>query len=213
MGLQIGFDLFKKEINQENKEIKLIPVNFYDGYLGLGDTWICGRCTVTKAWDYGFKLSLSNEKEADLDEIPTFDKELDGWISPKNDYDYQYKLRYIPFEEYKNAIMKVVQKVYDDHSKYIQELSKIIKNINDKIKHYEDLQLKCTEDNKFAFDKWQEKIDELEEENQRNYSIMFDDDPEDEDYDYNHAKAVEKLIKNMENYQKEGYVVIPFYSF
>ena len=168
---------------------------------------------LSKAWDYGFKLSLSNEKEADLDEIPTFDKELDGWISPKNDYDYQYKLKYIPFKEYKNAIMKVVQKVYDDHSKYIQELSKIIKNINDKIKHYEDLQLKCTEDNKFAFDKWQEKIDELEEENQRNYSIMFDDDPEDEDYDYSHAKAVEKLIKNMENYQKEGYVVIPFYSF
>lgn len=119
----------------------------------------------------------------------------------------------MPFEDYKKWVMDAVQEEYDNHSEMLKNTYKRISENNNKIKHYEELQLKCTKENEFAFDKWQEKIEALQDDNTENWSIINDDDPDNEDYDYSHAKGVERLIKNMEEWQKKGYITIPYYSF
>lgn len=119
----------------------------------------------------------------------------------------------MPFEDYKKWVMDAIQEEYDNHSEMLKNTYKRISENNNKIKHYEELQLKCTKENEFAFDKWQEKIEALQDDNTENWSIINDDDPDNEDYDYSHAKGGERLIKNMEEWQKKGYITIPYYSF
>ena len=213
MGLDIGFYVYKKEIDEKTKKIKLIQEKLTEAQ--KDDTWLCGRCDVTNAWDYGFEFnsSLAGSKDKKIDIVPTFDKDLDSWISPKSEYGYQYQLKYMPFEDYKKWVMGAVQEEYDNHSEMLKNTYKCINENNNKIKHYEELQLKCTKENEFAFDKWQEKIEALQDDNTENWSIINDDDPDNEDYDYSHAKGVERLIKNMEEWQKKGYITIPYYSF
>lgn len=218
MGLDIGFNVYKKGLDEKTKKIKLIQEKLTEKQ--EDETWACGRCAATNAWSYGFTFSgFTQEGSGDnIDTVPTFDKELDGWLSPKTEYGYQYRLKYMPFENYKKWVMDVVQEEYDNHDRAKEAAFRRIHDNDMDIKHYEELQLKCTEDNEFAFDKWQEKIDELRESNKEEWDFIHDDDPDKEDkeiynYGYFHARSVEGLIKKMEEYQKQGFVTIPYYSF
>ena len=74
MGLEIGFDIYKKEKDDKGKPF-LKKVEFPKEK--EDDSWSCGRCEVNYSWGYGFRAE--NGKTIQV----TFDKELDNYAMPQ----------------------------------------------------------------------------------------------------------------------------------
>lgn len=206
MGLEIGFDIYKKEKDDKGKPfLKKVEFPKEKEY----DSWSCGRCGVNYSWGYG-----CYEKDGKINQV-TFDKELDNYAIPqtKEDKENGYTpvvLHYIPYEEYK----KYVEESIDDTIKKGYEakhslFSLIIEN-KETIKELREWQKKCNSDNEFAFDKWTEEIKELKQENIELQTNV--DHYDEEDYDVSHAHRLKKLLQYLEKCQEEGYVCIPWYS-
>lgn len=196
MGLEVGFDVWDK------KDGKLVKHELSEEE--HDKTWVCGRCDVTYAWDYG----TSTDYEGRVFTSVVFDKEFDGYTEKDPKYESTRVLKYIPFDEFKAHIMESVDEEIKNltHAKHAAWVR--IAEMKSQIKEYQELQLKSTTD--FVFDKFQEKIEEARSNIKEDQDYI--DTVEEEDYDYTHAIAVRDMLGDMEKYIKEGLVVTTFFS-
>lgn len=198
MGLDIGYSLYEKE--PFDKEKKLVEVKKDD----WEDRWACGRCEVNNSWGELFKFN--GQKTI----VPVFQKGLADKVQTLEDYSEEYKR--VDFNDFKQCVLEAIRKTYQDALDAKTNILKRIKRSEKQIEELRELQKTCTEDQEYAFNRWGEEIAELKE------SIAEDDEYYDtyneEDYDYTHAKKLEKLIRKMEEELKEDkYYIIPYFSF
>lgn len=208
MGLDIGYTLYK---NDDGKLSRYeLPEN------KMWDTWSCGRCECNYAWSYGSDLHAlygwGDKDENNTYYTPTFTKEFDDYVL--NDLDENsslvHKLKYIPFSEFKEEIENAINEVVKGREELVQQANTNIKSIDDKIREYRDLQIKCTENQKFAFKQWQEKVEELQDDKERELAYINEDPME--DYDYQKAMQLSRMLKDMQTFLDEGYIITTFYS-
>ena len=207
MGLEIGFDIYKKEKDDKGKLfLKKVDFPKEKEY----DSWSCGRCEVNYSWGYGFK-----EETGKIIQV-TFDKELDNYAIPqtKEEEECGYTpvvLRYIPYDDYKKNVEESIDETIKEgyeakHSLY----SRICDNIKT-ITELRELQKKCDSNNEFAFDKWTEEIKELKRENADLQTEI--DHYDEDDYDVSRANKLRRILQYLEECQKEGYTCIPWCSY
>lgn len=207
MGLEIGFNIYKKEKDDKGK-LFLKKVDFPEEK--EDDTRSCGWCGVNYSWGYGFK------KEAGKIIQVTFDKELDNYAMPqtkeKEECGYTpVVLHYIPYEEYKeNVELSIDETTKEGFETKRSFLSRIFEN-NKTIAELRELQRKCNSNNEFAFDKWTEEIKDLKRENADFQADL--DHYDEEDFDVSHANTLKKILQYLEECQDEGYICIPWYSY
>ena len=206
MGLEIGFDIYKKEKDDKGKPF-LKKVEFPKEK--EDDSWSCGRCEVNYSWGYGSRESY--EKIIRV----TFDKELDNYAMPQTKKEEEYGftpvvLHYIPYEEYKENVERSIDETIKEGFDAKRSLLSQIYDNNKEIAELRELQRKCSSNNEFAFDKWTEEIKDLKREN---ISLQNEiDHYDEEDYDVSHANRLRRLLQYLEECQKEGYTCIPRYS-
>lgn len=192
MGQEIGFNIYKKDELEKNK--RLVEVE------GVDLPFVCGRTDSTNSW--GELFSFTKEKTI----TPVFQKELDGF---EDDYS-TYKL--VDFEDFKKCVLDVVKKDLDDSFKDKCAIYKHINEMKEEIGELRELQRDCTEDQSYAFNRWEEAISTLKDSIRESEEYVKDFDTE--DYTGSHAKYTKDLLMSMEKYlEKDEYLVIPFYSF
>lgn len=210
MGLDIGFDIYKKE-KDKNGKLTLVEKEFPENR--KDDTWCCGRCEVNYSWGYGHSYGeLGNAESPNT--RPTFDKELDGYrFEPKKEGNIVFSptvLKYVPFEEFKGAVADAIG---ETEKEAFESKRSLLGQINEKTKtisELRNLQKECDEENEFAFNKWTEEIKELKGEIAELNEMLNNYDAE--DYDVSHAKCVKNMLNYLEECQEDGYVCIPYFS-
>lgn len=207
MGLDIGFDIYKKEKDKSGK-IMLAEQEFPENR--KADAWCCGRCEVNYSWGYGHSYGEFGNPDSPITK-PTFDKELDGYrFKPEREECSPVVLKYVPFEEFKGNVTDAIE---ETEKQALESKHNLFSQINEKtttISELRNLQKECDEDNEFAFNKWTEEIRELKDEIAELKDMLNNYDTD--DYDASHAKRVKNMLKYLEECQKDGYVCIPFFS-
>lgn len=195
MGLEIGFNLYKKSPFDERREFVESDID---------TQCVCGRTKSTGSWGELFNFTAKDSI------IPVFQKELDGYVRASEDYTETYM--YTDFNNFKSAVMDAVNDDLEDCRQIKQSMYKRVKELQTNITELRELQKSCTEDNSYAFDRWEGQIQDYAEAIR---SLQRDlSDFEDDDYQYGHAVAVQKMLEEMEKYVKENeYYVIPFFSY
>lgn len=198
MGLDIGYRVWKKQADGKLNEVKLEN----------DSNWIhsCYNCRVAASWcDYRY-VDKGGE---DFYSEGVFDEDYDGAIVPSEEEDsYATKLFYLPFKEFKDNVMDEVKSVEDDMSDTIHNAIRCIIKAKDRIKEYQELQLRSQSE--LVFDKYQALIDEQRdiisecEEEQMNYK---------DDYDYGKAQRIKAMINDITIYINKGFVVSVYYSY
>lgn len=192
MGQEIGFNIYKKDEFEKNK--KLVEVE------NIELPFVCGRTDSTNSW--GELFSFTGKETV----TPVFQKELDGF---KDEYG-TYKL--VDFEDFKKCVLDAVQADLDDSFKSKCSIYKRINEMKEEISELRELQRDCTEDQSYAFDRWNEEINTLKDAISESEDYVKDFDVE--DYTASHAKYTKDLLASMEKYlEKDEYLVVPFYSF
>lgn len=195
MGLDIGFNLYEKKPFDEKGEFVLPD---------LTTPWVCGRTNSTNSWGELFKFGRDDS------EVPVFQKELDGKSRTFDSFTEKYV--FTDFENFKSTVMSSVDDDLAECHATKQAMHRRINELREKISELRELQKTCTEENGYAFDRWEEHIRGYTE----NIHNLQEDltDFEDNDYEYCHAIAVRELLADMERYIKENkYYVIPIFSF
>lgn len=202
MGLDIGFRVWDKTPEGRLVEHKLSEADYWN-------SGSCGRCEMNYAWNYGCK----DDYEKKIYSSPVFSKEFDGYSQTEDDSvgnSWTNKYVYVDFEDFRKVINAKIEQVEKEHSDWSLRLLREQANMKHEIKEYRDLQLKCTEANAYAFDRFQEEINKLKE------AIAYSEETyrnlDEEDYDYSKALACKRMLELMEKFIKEGYVVTTYYS-
>lgn len=207
MGLDIGFDIYKKEKGKDGK-IALTRQEFPENR--KDDAWCCGRCNVNYSWGYGHSEGEFGNPDSPVTE-PTFDKELDGYrFDPEREGYRATVLKYVPFDDFKSQVNDAIEETEEQSLETKRGLLKQIDENTEEISELREWQRKCDESNEFAFDKWAERIKDLKGEIAELKDTLenYDED----DYDAGHAKLVKRMLEYLEECQKDGYVCIPFFS-
>lgn len=195
MGLDIGYHLYdKKKVDEENKFVEA----------DIETKWACGRCNVTYSWGEMFKFGVGKEI------VPVFQEGLKGKIQEYSE-DYEVEFNFVKFEDFRDIVKKAIDETFEEGRE--NKLALLRNNLKDKekIKDLRKLQMECTEDQEFAFDKWSEEINELQSGIDDRQDIY--DKYEEEDYSYCHAIYVKELLEEMTKYLKEDkYYVVPYFS-
>ncbi len=202
MGLDIGFRVWDKTPEGRLVEHKLSETDYWN-------SGSCGRCEMNYAWNYG----CTDDYEKKIYSSPVFSKEFDGYSQTEDDSvgnSWTNKYVYVDFEDFRKVINAKIEQVEKEHSDWSLRLLREQANMKHEIKEYRDLQLKCTEANAYAFDRFQEEINKLKE------AIAYSEETyrnlDEEDYDYSKALACKRMLELMEKFIKEGYVVTTYYS-
>ena len=197
MGLDIGYRVWKKQANGKLTEVKIEN----------DSNWIssCYNCRVAASWYDNRYVDKGGEYFCSEG---VFDEDYDGAIVPSEEGDYATKLFYLPFREFKDNVMDEVKNVEDDMTDTIQNAIRCIIKAKDRIKEYQELQLRSQSE--LVFDKYQALIDEQRniisecEEEQMNYK---------DDYDYSKAQRIKAMINDITTYINKGFVVSVYYSY
>lgn len=198
MGQEIGFDLYEKA--PFDKDRTLIAVK------NLGDYYVCGRTDSTNSWGDLFKFEHTSE------DTPVFQEGLIGKEYRSVDDDFVRHYVACDFDEFKQHVMTSVTDDFDACDKDKRALLTSINNLKKSNGELRELQKTCTEEQSYAFDRWEEEIHE----NKQSIAELTEAYAEydDDDYVYLHAKWVKELLEDMERYIKEDkYYVIPFFSY
>ena len=199
MGLEIGFNIYKKE----KKDGKIILTEQKLTDKEFGKSYSCGRCNVNYSWGEYFECSK------DVTVTPTFDEELDGYKLSEDGY--SAVLKYVPYKDFKDAIVKAINEERDSAYETKRQYYKRINEYKTEIQELRELQKSCTESQEYAFNRWEDQIGEKKDMvNELEEALRtFDED----DYDMSHANYAEDLLKFMEEKMDEGFVTIPYYSY
>ena len=197
MGLDIGYRVWKKQANGKLTEVKIEK----------DSNWIssCYNCRVAASWCDCRYVDRGGE---DFCSEGVFDEDYNHAIVSSEDGDYATKLFYLPVKEFTDNVMDEVKRVEDDMSDTIQNAIRCIIKAKDRIKEYQELQLRSQSE--LVFDKYQALIDEQRdiisecEEEQMNYK---------DDYDYGKAQRIKAMINDITTYINKGFVVSVYYSY
>lgn len=199
MGQDIGFNLYEKKPFDENG---LLVLAKKDG-VEIDAGWVSGRTESTCSWGNLFEFGDSEEI------VPVFQKELDG--KSRGD-DYHEVFKFCKFDYFKDEVMGAIDKDLAEATEQKRAISKRILAAKSEIEELRELQKSCTEEQSYAFDRWNGEISDKKEAiaSSEEYLASYDA----EDYEYLHAIAVKELLTEMEKYVEEGeYYVIPFFSY
>jgi hypothetical protein len=197
MGLDIGFHIYEK--GPFDKDGKLVEAEVVDD-----DNWACGWGDATEAWGWLFKVGM------DKIVTPVFQKELAGKKTNEDGYEEEYAL--VSVDEFAAPIEQTISDIEDGVFEQKKDAYKQIKRNDAKIASLRELQKGCTEESKYAFDRWSEEICDIEASTAELQDFI--DDPASEDDGYAKAKYVEKLLERLKDYVAEDkYYVIPYYSY
>lgn len=211
MGQEIGFNIYEKKPFDE--EGKLVRVRNEKGET-IQTSFVCGRTASTGSWGYYFKDSYNNGTN-EIDSVaPVFQKELSDktGIFYEDGDEWKTKFNLMDFKDFKDAVMDSVEEDLkvgrEEQFSFLMQINKNRKKINT----LRELQRNCNSDQEFAFEKWGEEINELEDDiaESEEYYKNF----EEEDYNTCRAKNVKNLIEEMEKYLKEDkYYIVPYFSY
>lgn len=196
MGLDIGFNLYEKKPFDEKGELVNVE--------NIDTPYVSGRTDVTYSWGKHFKFNHEST------ETPVFQKGLDGKEDKLEEFSIKY--RFLPFEDFKQTVTDAINETIEDCGKEKIDLLKQIKFYTQEIKELRDLQKDCSENQKYAFDRWEEDIRDYKKcvEDITDSYKTFDE----EDYNYTHALWVKSLLEEMEKYLNEDkYYIIPYFSY
>ncbi len=198
MGLEIGFNLYKKGPLDEKGE-------FVEAEVPGISNWACGWSTPTEAWGRLFSFGENSST------VPVFQEGL-AKIRKQvlEEYEEEYKL--VDFEDFAfpvtEAIHEVTEEANEMRSKNIKEAERVRKDIAD----LRELQRGCAaEDNEYAFERWGEEIRYLKERLEYLEESISED--ANDCYEVSRARRVAELLKEMERFvDADEYYVIPFFS-
>lgn len=196
MGLVIGFDLYEKEPLDTRGEWVVIKED------DEADLRYCyGRTSATQSWGVLFNN----------DTVPVFQEKLDGRQLIKDGKVLeQYVLQ--NFTDFKKVVLDACE---DDIASGNEERQMLLAQSRDnekEIKELRQLQMQCTKEQSYAFDRWAERIQDLKEANRQLQNEYRDF--EEEDYNTNRALRVKEMVERMEKLLKEDkYYIVPFYSY
>ena len=144
MGLEIGFDIYKKEKDDKGKPF-LKKVEFPKEK--EDDSWSCGRCEVNYSWGYGYKANIKEINQV------TFDKELDNYAMPQTKEAEEYGftpvvLHYVPYDEYKKHVEDSIDETIKEGFDAKRSLLSQIYENKKEIAEHRELQRKCRKENK-----------------------------------------------------------------
>lgn len=196
MGLIIGFDLYEKEPLDKRGEWVMVKED------DEADLRYCyGRTNATQSWGVLF----------DNDTVPVFQEKLDGRQFIKDgEVLEQYVLR--NFTDFKEVVLDACEDDIANGNKERQALLAQSWDNEKEIKELRQLQMQCTKEQSYAFDRWAEKIQDLKETNRQLQNEYRDF--EEEDYNTNRALRVKEMVERMEKLLKEDkYYIVPFYSY
>lgn len=201
MGLEIGFRLFDKDKFNESGCKDLIEIE-----PDASDTsYACGRSPATYAWGDEFM------ETADKTVVPVFQKDLAGFVKTTDD-GHMYVFKLVEFDDFKKSVMIAVDKVKEDADDERRKALGRIAKCKEQINELREWQLKCGEDNSFAFDRWEFRINELKDDIEADEGYISN--TEENDYDYCSAKTVERLLRDMQEHLASGKeLVIPYDSY
>ena len=204
MGLEAGFDIYKKKKGGDGK----VVLEKQEFPKGSDDrvTYSCGRYPVNYAWGTGASESSEGSVQA------TFDKELDGYVLVNNEAaDYKSVLKYIPLEDFEARVTEEIENARKEANEAKTSLWTSIQDLRDEISELRALQKSCKAENEFAFDKWEDRVREDKEsisdlqERLKNY--------DEEDFDASAAARASDMLKYMKELMKDGYTAIPYCSY
>lgn len=196
MGLVIGFDLYEKEPLDKRGEWVVIKED------DEADLRYCyGRTRATQSWGVLFNN----------DTVPVFQEKLDGRQLIKDGKVLeQYVLQ--NFTDFKKVVLDACE---DDIANGNEERQMLLAQSRDnekEIKELRQLQMQCTREQSYAFDRWAERIQDLKEANRQLQNEYRDF--KEEDYNTNRALRVKEMVERMEKLLKEDkYYIVPFYSY
>lgn len=196
MGLVIGFDLYEKEPLDKRGEWVVIKED------DEADLRYCyGRTSATQSWGVLFNN----------DTVPVFQEKLDGRQLIKDGKVLeQYVLQ--NFTDFKKVVLDACE---DDIANGNEERQMLLAQSRDnekEIKELRQLQMQCTREQSYAFDRWAERIQDLKEANRQLQNEYRDF--KEEDYNTNRALRVKEMVERMEKLLKEDkYYIVPFYSY
>lgn len=195
MSCEIGYSLYDKEAFAIRKELVYVE--------NLETVFYCGRNELTDRWGYMF--GTTNNAHKDI--RPTFNKELDGYESE------YFVLKYIDFKDFRREL-QAMRDEFEEKSRRIQKMTyNTISQYRNRIRELRELQRKCTDEEEYAFNKWEERINELYDEIARLEREL--DDSECNEYP-SYIKFLDTIIKEMEqmvNDEQCHFYVIPYYAY
>lgn len=195
MGLDIGFNLYKKEPLDERGEFVEADVQ------GI-DNWACGWSAPTEAWGSLFYF----DEHSSI--VPVFQKGITvRGRQVLEEYSEEYKL--VDFEDFASPIEDAVANVAEEAKEERIRKAKEIERLKRDNKSLRELQKGCTEDQQYAFDRWDEEI----RSNKERLELLEESLADDDDYELSYARRVTELLKEMKGFvDRDEYYVIPFYS-
>ena len=217
MGLDIGFTLYeKKPLDEEGKLVAVKLSNIKVGlwrrvlfFLKHGkrykadeyENWRCGWGKPNESWGSLFEFN-------DLEYVtPVFQEGIVKHPQILEEFKETYKL--VDFDLFADYVHEACTDAYVEAD---EERAKLLDNqreCQETIKELRNLQRGCTEDNQYAFDRWEEKISTCRNRIENSKKLLQENDFADE----NQAKSVNALLDSMEKYLKEDrYYVIPYFS-
>ena len=204
MGLEAGFDIYKKKKGGDGK----VVLEKQEFPKGSDDrvTYSCGRYPVNYAWGTGASESSEGSVQA------TFDKELDGYVLVNNEAaGYKSVLKYIPLEDFEARVTEEIENARKETNEAKTALWKSIQSDDDYIRELRALQKSCKPENEFAFDKWGDDIRERKQEKAEKQERL--ENWNDEDPDTCAWMRASDMLKYMKELMKDGYTAIPYCSY
>lgn len=179
MSLQIGYEIY----NKTTKEM-----------IDSDENYLCGRNEANDAWGQDFRLGWTDST------APIFDEELDGQVIGG------YQRKFIPIGDYISHVNYQLDDLTKEALKIKNNFYNRIQRNQAEIIELRELQLKCNSENAYAFNRYEDRIQELKD--------YIEDDKEliKEDEMGCQILAVQKLLLKMKNDHDRGLTVVPYYS-
>ena len=193
MGLDIGFTLYEKKPFDEEGKLVRAPID-------IDDNWLCGWGKPNESWGSLFGFGEQYD-------VPVFQKELADKEFKLEEFSEKYRL--VDFDEFAAYVHEACTDEYHEADAEKDRLHSNRAECQKTIKELRELQKGCTEENEYAFNRWNDEISANKERIERIDALLSENDFGDE----RQAKSVNKLLESMEKYLKENkYYVIPYFS-
>lgn len=179
-----------------------IGYNVYDTKTGKvvsneHDDWMYGRNDITDCWSQYFNFSWDENEGYS----PIFTKEYDNAVIGG------VKRKYVSIDDFVSAVSNDLDYQAQENAKLRQSIYKSNYEYKNRIKELRELQKDCTERQAYAFDRWNDEIDDIRQ------TIRENEDYLDNNEDGNRIDNVRKMLADMKADYDKGLVVLPYYSF
>lgn len=183
MSTEIGYNVY-------NPETGKIVSNEHDD-------WMCGRNDITECWNQYFNFAWENDKNYS----PIFVKEYDNVAIG------EIKRKYVSIDDFISAVSNDLDYQDQENVKVRNSISCSNYEYKARIKELRELQRDCTKNQSYAFDKWNDEIDDIRQEMKENEDFL------NENEDGDRINTVRKMLADMKADHDKGLIVLPYYSF